>query len=163
MNKYLVFDMDGTIADFYGVEGWLNDLDNENPRPYEVAEPLCDMGELAYLLYMLKGFGWTVAITSWMSKTATKDFCKAIRKAKKDWLAKYNFPADEIHIVKYGRNKAYVKYKNRPNEAILFDDEERNCNDWMKCRGNAIRITENTDICVEIRKILNREMNKVGG
>lgn len=25
MEKYLVFDMDGTIADLYGVDGWLYD------------------------------------------------------------------------------------------------------------------------------------------
>ena len=29
MNKVLVFDMDGTIADFYGVEGWLEYLNKE--------------------------------------------------------------------------------------------------------------------------------------
>ena len=26
--------MDGTIADFYGVQGWLEDIRNNNPRPY---------------------------------------------------------------------------------------------------------------------------------
>ena len=43
MTKVLVFDMDGTLANFYGVDGWLNDLQNENPRPYEIAEPLYNM------------------------------------------------------------------------------------------------------------------------
>ena len=36
-NKTLVFDMDGTIANLYAVENWLEDLRSENPRPYEVA------------------------------------------------------------------------------------------------------------------------------
>ena len=30
MTKAIYFDMDGTIANFYGVDGWLNDLINEN-------------------------------------------------------------------------------------------------------------------------------------
>ena len=33
MRKVIVFDMDGTITDFYGVEGWLDDLHASNPRP----------------------------------------------------------------------------------------------------------------------------------
>ena len=31
MNKTLVFDMDGTIANFYGVVGWLDYLKESNP------------------------------------------------------------------------------------------------------------------------------------
>ena len=54
MTKVLVFDMDGTLANFYGVDGWLNDLQNENPRPYEIAEPLYNMDVLVSLLNGLK-------------------------------------------------------------------------------------------------------------
>ena len=43
MNRTLVFDMDGTIANLYGVENWLEDLRSFNPRPYIVAEPMYDM------------------------------------------------------------------------------------------------------------------------
>ena len=32
MNKVLVFDMDGTIADFYGVDGWLDCLMDEEQK-----------------------------------------------------------------------------------------------------------------------------------
>lgn len=54
MNKTLVFDMDGTIADFYGVDGWLDDLHASNPRPYEEALPLWDMIELVDVLNRLR-------------------------------------------------------------------------------------------------------------
>ena len=37
MKRTLVFDMDGTIANFYGVNGWLEDIRSGNPRPYIVA------------------------------------------------------------------------------------------------------------------------------
>ena len=39
MRKQINFDMDGTLVDFYGVEGWLDDLMNRNTRPYREAKP----------------------------------------------------------------------------------------------------------------------------
>ena len=48
--KVIVFDMDGTIADLYGVTNWLADLRNFNPRPYAEALPLCDMAKLKEVL-----------------------------------------------------------------------------------------------------------------
>ena len=47
MLKMICFDMDGTIADLYGVENWLDMLRNYNPTPYEVAKPMWNMTELA--------------------------------------------------------------------------------------------------------------------
>ena len=41
MTIYL--DMDGTIADLYGVEDWLKKLRAEDSSPYEEAEPMCDL------------------------------------------------------------------------------------------------------------------------
>ena len=40
MKKEIWFDMDGTIADLYGVENWLEMLIAEDPTPYAVAKPL---------------------------------------------------------------------------------------------------------------------------
>lgn len=39
----IFFDMDGTLADFYGVENWLEYLNAEDTLPYEVAKPLHNM------------------------------------------------------------------------------------------------------------------------
>ena len=48
MNKMVCFDMDGTIADLYGVNGWLEYLQAENPWPYLAARPdqLAGKGQL---------------------------------------------------------------------------------------------------------------------
>ena len=127
--KTLVFDMDGTIADFYGVEGWLEDLHNENPRPYIMAEPLWDMALLGSLLCCLKSVGYRIVVTSWLSKDSTKDFDEVVRTAKRDWLARYNFPFDEIHLVKYGTTKANCTRKHGGNQ-ILFDDNAKVRNGW---------------------------------
>ena len=37
MERKIYFDMDGTIADLYGVDNWLEMLINEDATPYRVA------------------------------------------------------------------------------------------------------------------------------
>ena len=50
MAKAIYFDMDGTIANFYGVPNWLECLAANDPTPYKVAKPLVNMNVLARLL-----------------------------------------------------------------------------------------------------------------
>lgn len=125
----IYFDMDGTIADFYSVEGWLNDLIAERVRPYAEAQPLVDCKKLIKIIEKLKTEGYEFGIISWTSKNGSKDFNKKVRKCKLEWLEKY-FPGcfSEIHIIKYGT----PKYKVAKNHGILFDDEERNRTKWNK-------------------------------
>lgn len=128
-NKVIVFDMDGTIADFYGVDNWLDDLNNYRTRPYEIAEPLYDMVELANLFEELKEIGYIIAITTWLSANSTKEYDNEVRKAKLEWLARYGFPYDEIHLVKYGTTKANCTRKLGGFQ-ILVDDNEKVRNGW---------------------------------
>ena len=125
MEKMIYLDMDGTIANFYGVEGWLDDLLNENSRPYEVAEPLYDESTLLKMVAL----GYTLGIVSWLSKNSTKEFDTRVRKAKREWLKEHypHIEFNEIHIVKYGTPK-YKVVKNI--NSILIDDEEPNRNAW---------------------------------
>ena len=127
--KILVFDMDGTIADLYGVENWLSLLRAENPLPYEIARPLYDMDELAQILLQLKSKNYLIVVTSWGSLNATPEYMAKIRQAKKDWLYQYNFPFDEIHIVKYGTTKANCTRKYGGYQ-ILFDDNQKIRKGW---------------------------------
>lgn len=129
MIKMLVFDMDGTIADFYGVEGWLDDLKAEKTRPYAEAKPLYDMDELVEILKTLQLMGWEIAVTTWLAKNATKAYNQAVTKVKKEWLTKYNFPYDEIHCVKYGTTKANCTRK-KGGFQIIFDDNEKIRKGW---------------------------------
>ena len=129
MKKMIVFDMDGTIADLYGVKGWLDDLQAEKTRPYDEAEPMYNMEELVDLLNRLREIGWMIAVTTWLAKDATKEYNKAVTKAKKAWLAKYNFPYDEIHCVKYGRTKADCT-RHKADFQILIDDNKKVRDGW---------------------------------
>lgn len=124
MNKVLVFDMDGTLANLYSVEGWLDDLHARNVRPYAEARPLVDMVELRNILLQLQDFGWHVVITSWLAKDSTRDYDNAVRTVKHNWLDNFDFPYDELHFIKYGTTKANCtrKYGGRQ---VLFDDNEK--------------------------------------
>jgi hypothetical protein len=124
--KKIYFDMDGTIADFYGVEGWLNYLKEGNPFPYATAKPLVNMQRLARRLNLLRQAGYEVCILSWLSKTSTPEFDELVIEAKMKWLATHlaSVEFDEIHIVAYGTPKHSI------GEGILFDDEAHNREGW---------------------------------
>ena len=140
MNRTLVFDMDGTIADLYGVDGWLADLRAFNPRPYIMAEPMYDMIELVELLNELKEIGYRIAVTSWLSMNSTKEYDKMVRQAKREWLERYNFPFDENHQVANGTTKANCT-RHLGGYQILVDDNEKVRNGWNL--GGTINANEN--------------------
>ena len=140
MNRTLVFDMDGTIADLYKVEGWLEMLRAENPMPYIIAEPMYDMIELVELLNELKEIGYRIAVTSWLSMNSTKEYDKMVRQAKREWLERYQFPYDEIHLVKYGTTKANCT-RRKGGHQILVDDNEKVRKGWTL--GETINANEN--------------------
>ena len=139
-NRILVFDMDGTIADLYGVEGWLNDIMAENTRPYEIAKPLYDMDTLNEIIYLLKGMGWKIVVTTWLAKGSTKAYDDAVRKAKVEWLKTQGFAYDEIHLVKYGTTKANCT-RALGGYQVLVDDNEQIRKGWHL--GNTINANGN--------------------
>ena len=149
-NRTIVFDMDGTIADFYGVKGWLDYLKAEDTTPYEIAKPLYDMVALANLLMTLKADGWKVVVTTWLAKGGTKEYNDKTRKAKLEWLEKYNFPYDEIHLVKYGTTKANCTRKIGGFQ-VLVDDNEKVRKGW----NLGATINANHNIVKEIEKLVN--------
>ena len=126
MNKEINFDMDGTIADFYGVEGWLDDLIAQNPRPYAEAKPLVDMEQLANELNRLQRKGYKVKIISWLSKTSTAEFDKKVIETKLAWLGENikGVKWDKVDIVAYGTPKSHF------GKGIIFDDEANNRTEW---------------------------------
>ena len=125
--RQINFDMDGTLCDFYGVEGWLDDLDNYNTRPYEIAKPLLNLSVLARYLNKLQSKGYTINIISWLSKASTADFDERVTRVKLEWLKKHlkSVKFDNITIISYGTPKQNF------GKGILFDDETKNRDSWV--------------------------------
>jgi len=129
MEKAIYFDMDGTIANLYGVENWLPKLRAYDASPYMDAVPMVRLSALAKRLNNLQKQGYVVGIVSWLSKDPNPAYGEAVTTAKRAWLAKHlpSVDWDEIHIVPYGTPKASVV--DFPM-GVLFDDEKPNREAW---------------------------------
>lgn len=130
--RMIVWDMDGTIADLYGVEGWLEKLRSENPLPYEIAKPLWDMERLANIIRGLQAIGVEQRIVTWLSMGSSEEYKTETRRAKKEWLEQFDFPFDHFHGVQYGATKAdsVRKFLADDEEAILIDDSAKVRKGW---------------------------------
>lgn len=125
MVKMIWFDMDGTLANFYGVNGWLDDLMAENTRPYEIAKGI-NLAPIARQLRRLSKNGYKFGIVSWTSKGGSEKFNSEVAEVKKVWLKKHlpSVEFEQIVILPYGTPKSKV------GNGILFDDEIGNRTEW---------------------------------
>ena len=130
MKKMICFDMDGTIADLYGVSNWKEQLRKENPTPYIEARPIFAPARLNLVIERLMAQGWEIRIITWLSKDSSSQYKKAVTQAKKEWLRKYHFPYHKAHFVQYGTTKADCIRKVKPDFALLIDDSEKVRNGW---------------------------------
>ena len=114
--RMIVWDMDGTVADLYGVDGWLEMLRAENPLPYEIAEPIWDMERLV----------------TWLSMNSSEEYKTETRRAKREWLEQFDFPYDHFHGVQFGSTKAdsVRKFLADDETAILIDDSAKVRRGW---------------------------------
>lgn len=137
----ICFDMDGTIANLYKVNNWLEYLLAEDTTPYAEAEVMVNMNSLARVLNRLQRNGYEIGIISWTSKNGSDDYNARVAEVKKNWLkihlasVTFNF----IEIVKYGTDKNIV---NTGNNDILFDDEIGNRENWKGTAYNVDNIIE---------------------
>lgn len=83
MKQMIWFDMDGTIANLYGVEGWLEDIKNEKADAYRDAKPMLNLQALARVLNRLEKAGYEIGVVSWLAKGASADYDEKVREAKK--------------------------------------------------------------------------------
>ena len=121
------FDMDGTIADLYGVRDWLPAILARDTRPYEIARGIGNLALIAHLLNKAQKNGHEIGIISWTAKNAPAEYNARIYAAKVGWLYKH-LPSvnwDTILVKPYGTDKRIAT-----GGGILFDDEEPNRANW---------------------------------
>lgn len=137
----ICFDMDGTIADLYKVNGWLEYLMAEDVTPYREAKVMLNMSLFARVLNKLQKNGYEIGIISWLSKSGSDKYNEEVAEVKKEWLAKHlaSVRFDFVEIVKYGTDKNLVA---TGKDDILFDDEIGNRENWTGKAYNVDNIIE---------------------
>ena len=131
------FDMDGTIADLYGVENWLEMLIAHDETPYAIAKPIVNLSVLARLMNKVQRKGFEICIVSALAKDSTAEYDERVRNAKIKWLANHlkSVHFDEIRFVPYW----YTKNDVNTGTDVLFDDQERHLE---KCTGTAVHASK---------------------
>ena len=131
MAKAIYFDMDGTLANLYGVENWLDKLRAYDASPYAQAEVLLNMQALAHRLNKLQARGYTIGIISWLSKETTPEYDAAVMIEKLAWLEKHlhSVKWNEVHLVAYGKRKSKLA---QVKGGYLFDDNESVRREWIR-------------------------------
>lgn len=145
MTKTIWFDMDGTLADLYAVDGWLEMLMAEDFKPYAEAKVMLNMSHLARLLHKVQRKGYRIGIISWTSKNGSELYNAGVSIIKTRWLTEHlpSVDWDEIKIVNYGTNKFEAC-----GGGILFDDEQGNRDAWE--HGFAFEPSEIIDVLKEL-------------
>ena len=117
MKTVVYLDMDGTIANLYGIENWLARLRNEDSTIFTECETLISETAL-FELYPVEKY--EIRILSMTPKKATKRYRMSVIAQKNEWLD-IHFPHIKKRIyLPYGHNK---NLKNSANK-ILIDDSE---------------------------------------
>ena len=134
------FDMDGTIADLYGVENWLEMLIAHDETPYAIAKPIVNLSVLARLMNKVQRKGFEICIVSALAKDSTAEYDERVRNAKIKWLANHlkSVHFDEIRFVPYW----YTKNNVNTGTDVLFDDEERHLEKWTGTAVHASKMIE---------------------
>lgn len=134
------FDMDGTIADLYGVENWLEMLIAHDETPYAIAKPIVNLSVLARLMNKVQRKGFEICIVSALAKDSTAEYDERVRNAKIKWLTNHlkSVHFDEIRFVPYW----YTKNNVNTGADVLFDDEERHLEKWTGTAVHASKMIE---------------------
>lgn len=134
------FDMDGTIADLYGIENWLEMLIAHDETPYAIAKPIVNLSVLARLMNKVQRKGFEICIVSALAKDSTAEYDERVRNAKIKWLANHlkSVHFDEIRFVPYW----YTKNNVNTGADVLFDDEERHLEKWTGTVVHASKMIE---------------------
>lgn len=131
------FDMDGTIAELYKVEGWLESLREKNWTIYAECEPRHNYERINKAIEALIENGWQVGVITWASKGINwgNDLNK-IADIKFQWLCKY-FPAladGRFACIPYGYDKAqFLEEMERIySVSYLVDDNKEVRAEWRR-------------------------------
>ena len=121
MRKTIYFDMDGTIADLYQANDWLERLLAEEEGLFLDLEPMHDKEELTEILNRLKDSNYGLEVITWTPKDVSREYVKTVEQEKRAWMKRHFPMIEKIICLEYGTPKQ-EGLKTRENQQILVDD-----------------------------------------
>ena len=123
MSKVIMFDMDGTVYDLYGVPNWLEKLENSDVSAYSDGAPLVDLKELKRVCEAAISKGYEIGVITWLSKGGNERFNRNTTLTKKLWVEN-NMPyVKHFTAQTYGTPKQKALNKS-VKFAVLVDDND---------------------------------------
>lgn len=121
MAKMIIFDMDGTVYDLYGIPDWLNRLESGDVSVYADGAPLVNLTELEKVCKALIAIGYEIGVITWLSKCGDAKFNQDTAQTKRKWV-KNNMPyVTKFVAQEYGTPKQKGLSRS-VKRAILVDD-----------------------------------------
>lgn len=150
--KKVYFDLDGTVADLYNTQGWLDAIQNEQPI-FENLKPIVNPLELGKACLSLKiKRNISIRVITWLPMNASKEYEKRCSREKEAWVRKHMPYVDEIVCLSYGVPKETV-VEQRKEYSILIDDNQEVGTSWQRSGENREWFDANNDI-IEFLKTL---------
>ena len=108
MTTKIFFDMDGTIADLYNTDNWLDLLLNETSGLFRNLKVMHDKRKLQSIIKRLQAKGYEIEVITWTPKNVSQDYIKVVEQEKKDWIAEHFPMIETIHCLGYGVPKQQI-------------------------------------------------------
>jgi hypothetical protein len=133
MSIKIYFDMDGTIADFYGQSDWLEKLRNEQNGAFADCKPLFNRKRFSAVVSRLLTIGVQFGVITWLPMDASPEYEEVCAAEKKKWCAAYLPFISEFTAQSYGVPKQKAIRKHSSTE-ILIDDNAEVCRRWKTAK-----------------------------
>lgn len=129
----IYFDMDGTLADFYGQPDWLDKLRTETEGAFIDCKPLFDESRFFSVVSRLLAVGVRFGVITWLPMQASPEYEKICTAEKIDWCKQFLPFISEFSAQSYGIPKQYAIKKHAFTE-ILIDDNLEVCETWKTAK-----------------------------
>jgi len=126
--KKIVFDLDGTLYDLYGVPDWEKKLREEKENIFLEGKSFLNKDFYEIIEELLKN-GFSFDVATWLPMFATKQYEEKCRKEKERWVKENLKFVKNIYIDAYGVPKQKM-VKEKSSLMILIDDNLEVCKDW---------------------------------
>ena len=126
MARKILFDLDGTVADLYGTENWLELLLNETKGLFRNLKVMHDKTRLNSIVEQLIKNGDTVEVVTWTPKNVSREYINIVEQEKREWVNEHLPQIEKIHCLDYGTPKQKANFKKVKNLILVDDNSEVN-------------------------------------